>query len=220
MLLSPWLFSLHSKWCGNFRDHRRDWNCVHEVFVCSLDVSLWDKNLNIQTKTHFIVIGGKEVGLVVDVEKTKYIRNSCLFTRLQDSTIACKQVISFFQNVITLRPDLQHRHSHVPANSQSNIYHCVWTEVCALLITFQIRLHKGKECFPGPWAYPYWEFSLTNQNYSYEETRSRLKSVDFGHHSVQNLLSSCVLSKNIMIGYTKVMFCPAVLMGVKLGLLH
>ena len=44
--------------------------------------------------------------------------------------------------------------------------------------------------------------------------------MDSDHHSVQNRLSSCVLSKNIMIRYTKLKFCPAVLMGVKHGLLH
>jgi hypothetical protein len=49
---------------------------------------------------------------------------------------------------------------------------------------------------------------------------SRLKSVDAGHHPVQNLLSSCMLSKNMMKRYTKLMFCPAVLMGVKHGLLY
>jgi len=58
-------------WCGNFHDHRRVWNCVHEIFVCSLDVNLWDKTLNIQEKTQFILIASKEVGLEVDVEKNK-----------------------------------------------------------------------------------------------------------------------------------------------------
>jgi len=32
---------------------------------------------------------------------------------------------------------------------------------------------------------------------------SRLKSVDAGHHPLQNLLFSCMLSKNIMKRYTK-----------------
>jgi hypothetical protein len=49
---------------------------------------------------------------------------------------------------------------------------------------------------------------------------SRLKSVHAGHHPIQSLLSSCMLSKNIMKRYTKLMYCPAVLMGVKHGLLH
>lgn len=44
---------------------------------------------------------------------------------------------------------------------------------------------------------------------------SRLKSVDAGHNSIQNLLSSCMLSKSIMVRYIKLMFCPAVLIGVK-----
>jgi hypothetical protein len=50
---------------------RRDWSCVHEVFVCSLVVNLWDKNLNIQKKTQFILSASKEVGLEMDLEKNK-----------------------------------------------------------------------------------------------------------------------------------------------------
>ena len=44
---------------------------MHEVFVCSLDVNLLDKNLSIQTKTQFILIASKEVGLELDVKKNK-----------------------------------------------------------------------------------------------------------------------------------------------------
>jgi hypothetical protein len=72
---------------------------------------------------------------------------------------------------------------------------------------------RAKNCFPGPWAYPQWEIILTHQNYGYEETIRRLKSVDTGHNLIQNLLSFCMLSKNIMTGYTKLMFCPVVFHG-------
>jgi len=43
------------------------------------------------------------------------------------------------------------------------------------------------------------ETNLTNQNYIQEEIKSRLKSGNICCLSVQNLLSSCLLSKNIKI---------------------
>jgi len=41
--------------------------------------------------------------------------------------------------------------------------------------------------------------TLTNQNYIQEEIKSRLKSRNTCYHSVQNLLSSSLLSKNLKI---------------------
>jgi hypothetical protein len=40
---------------------------------------------------------------------------------------------------------------------------------------------------------------LTNQNSIQEEIKGRLKSGNAGYHSVQNLLSSSLLSKNLKI---------------------
>ena len=44
--------------------------------------------------------------------------------------------------------------------------------------------------------------TLTNQNSIQEEIKTRLKSGNGYYHSVQNLLSSSLLSKNIRIKYT------------------
>ena len=44
---------------------------------------------------------------------------------------------------------------------------------------------------------------LTNQNSIQEETKSRLKSGNACYHSVQNLLSSSLLSKNVKIKITE-----------------
>jgi hypothetical protein len=44
---------------------------------------------------------------------------------------------------------------------------------------------------------------LTNQNSIQEEIKSRLKSESACYHSVQNLLSSSLLSKNTRLGYTE-----------------
>ena len=43
--------------------------------------------------------------------------------------------------------------------------------------------------------------TLTNQNYFQEEIKSRLKLGNACYHSVQNLLSSSLLSKNLKINY-------------------
>jgi len=60
--------------------------------------------------------------------------------------------------------------------------------------------------------------NLTNQNYIQEEMKSRLKSGNACFHSVQNLLSFCLLSKNLKIKIYRTITLPLVLYGVKLGL--
>ena len=55
------------------------------------------------------------------------------------------------------------------------------------------------------------ETNLTNQNYIQEEIKSRLKSGNICCLSVQNLLSSCLLSKNIKIKIYKTIILPVVL---------
>ena len=45
---------------------------------------------------------------------------------------------------------------------------------------------------------------LTNQNYIQREIKSRLKLGNACYHSVQNLLSSSLLSKNLKIRYIEV----------------
>ena len=53
--------------------------------------------------------------------------------------------------------------------------------------------------------------ALTNQNSIHEEIKSRLKSGNAGYHSVQNLLSSSLLSKNIYSQIYKTIILPVVL---------
>jgi hypothetical protein len=48
--------------------------------------------------------------------------------------------------------------------------------------------------------------AATNQNYIHEEIKSRFNSGNASYHSVQNLLSSCLLSKNVKIRTHKTMF--------------
>jgi hypothetical protein len=55
--------------------------------------------------------------------------------------------------------------------------------------------------------------SLTNQNSIHEEIKSRLKSGDGGCHSVQNILSSSLLSKSVKNKIHRIIILPVGLYG-------
>jgi hypothetical protein len=55
--------------------------------------------------------------------------------------------------------------------------------------------------------------NLTNQNFIQEEIKSRLKSGNACYHSVQNLLTSSLLSKNLKIRIYRTIIFPVVLYG-------
>ena len=59
----------------------------------------------------------------------------------------------------------------------------------------------------------YRETTLTNQNSVSEEIKSRLRSGNACYHSVQNLLSSRLLSKNLKIEIYRTIILPVVLYG-------
>jgi len=66
----------------------------------------------------------------------------------------------------------------------------------------------------------YLGMTLTNQNLVHDETDSSSNSGNTYHISVQNLISSCVLSKNINIKIYKNIFCMLLYTGMKLGISH
>jgi hypothetical protein len=59
----------------------------------------------------------------------------------------------------------------------------------------------------------YLETPLKNQNSIHEEIKSRLKSGNAFYHSVQNLLSSSLLSKNVKIKIYRIIILSVVLYG-------
>jgi len=61
--------------------------------------------------------------------------------------------------------------------------------------------------------------TLTNQNSTAEEIKSRLRSGNACYHSVQNLLSSRLLSKNVKIKIYRTIISPVVLYGCETWLL-
>ena len=61
--------------------------------------------------------------------------------------------------------------------------------------------------------------TLTNQNSIQEEIKSRLKSGNACYHSVQNLSSSSLLSKNLKIEINRTIILPVVVYGCETWLL-
>jgi hypothetical protein len=60
--------------------------------------------------------------------------------------------------------------------------------------------------------------TLTDQNCIHEDINSRRNSGNACYHSVQNLLSSRLLSRNVKVKIFKTIVCQLFCMGVKLGL--
>jgi hypothetical protein len=58
--------------------------------------------------------------------------------------------------------------------------------------------------------------TVTNQNLIQEETKRRLNSGNVCYHSVQNLLSSRLLSKNVKVRIYKTTILPVVLYGCEI----
>jgi len=61
--------------------------------------------------------------------------------------------------------------------------------------------------------FKYLRTTLTNQNSIQEEIKSRLKSGNACYHSMQNILSSSLLSKNLKIKVYRTIFFPVLLYG-------
>ena len=78
------------------------------------------------------------------------------------------------------------------------------------------RIHSVRtdnSTFEGVEGFKYFGTTLTNQNSIAEEIKSRLRSGNACYHSVQNVLSSRLLSKNLKIKIYSAIILPVVLCG-------
>jgi hypothetical protein len=67
--------------------------------------------------------------------------------------------------------------------------------------------------FEGVMKFKYLGTKLTDQNCVQEEIKSRLNSGNACYHSVQSLLSSRLLSRNVKVKIYKTLILPVVLYG-------
>jgi len=79
------------------------------------------------------------------------------------------------------------------------------------------RQRVNNSTFERMEEFKYLGTTLTHQNYIQEEIKSRLRLGNACYHSVQNFLSSRLLSKNLKIKIYRTIICRLFCMGVKLG---
>jgi hypothetical protein len=120
----------------------------------------------INRNTETLIDANKEVGIEVNVEKTKYMLVSCDQKAGQNRDIKV-----------------------------------------------------GNRSFENVSQFKYLGTTVTNQNLIQEEIRRRLNSGNACYHSVQNLLSSRLLSKNIKIRIYTIIILPVVLYGCEIWFL-
>jgi len=134
-------------------------NGTHQLLVYADDVNIMGGSIHtIKENAQALVVASKEIGLEVNVDKTK----------------SCLKIINVGQ------------------------IHSIKTDNSSFA-----RVEEFK--------YSYLGTTLTNQNSFQVEIKSRLKSGNACYHSVQNLSSSSLLSKNLKIKIYKTIILPIVL---------
>jgi hypothetical protein len=80
------------------------------------------------------------------------------------------------------------------------------------------NIRTANESFDKLATFIYLGTTLTNQNDIHDEVKSILNSGNACYYSVQNILSSHLISKNLKIKIYKTVICRLYCMGAKLGL--
>jgi hypothetical protein len=141
-------------------------NGTHQLLAYADDVNLLGDTIDtVKKNTDTLIDASKEVGLEINVDKTKYL--------------------------------LLSRHQNVGQNREIKI---------------------ANRSFENVSQFKYLRTTVTNQNLIQEEIKKRLNYGNACYHSVQSLLSSRLLSKNLKIRIYKTIVCLSFCMDVKLGL--
>jgi hypothetical protein len=118
---------------------------IHQLFVYADDINLLGDSKNIKKEnSETLLEAGRDVGLEINAEKTKYM--------------------------------IMYRH---PNSGQNQ------------------NIRTANESFENVAKFKYLVTILTNQNDIHDEIKSRLNSGNACYYSVQNLLSSHLISKNL-----------------------
>jgi Holliday junction resolvasome RuvABC ATP-dependent DNA helicase subunit len=75
------------------------------------------------------------------------------------------------------------------------------------------NIRIANELFEKVTKFKYLETTLTKENNIHDEIKNRLNLGNACYYSVQNLLSSCLMSKNLKIEMYKTVILPVVLYG-------
>jgi hypothetical protein len=139
---------------------------THQLLAYAHDVNLLGENVDtVKKNTETLIDPSKEVGLEINVEKTKYM------------------LLSRRQNVGQKRD-----------------------------------MKIGNKLFENMSQFKYLGTTVKNQNLIQDEIKRRLNSGNACYHSVQNLLSSRLLLKNLEIKIYRTITLPVVLYGCELCL--
>ena len=121
-----------------------------------------------------------------------------------------------------LFPEYERLFSYLDITARKIIIMCILVNIYLFMYRNQNtgRIHSvriDKSTFERMEEFKYLGTTLTNQNSTAEEIKSRLRSGSACYHSVQNLLSSRLPSKNLKIKIFRTIICLLFCVGVKLG---
>jgi hypothetical protein len=151
---------------------------------------------------------------------------SCSWTALQNKLWHEWEAVIQFEVYIWVFSRYAFLTAHISSGLMSfientNFYFMLCTsadqcEICLIRFVYLLLIRIANESFEKVTKFKYLGMTLTSQNDIHDEIKSRLNSGNACYYSVQNLLSSCLISKNLKIKIYKTVILPVVLYGCKI----